>query len=678
MAYYEEISAGISDELNDQINKMWEELRDGYNNGTATSEDIAEVSNLMNTIRDYIKKEGIKPGTDVTILLDNPGFDEGTTANPTGWTINSGSLTELRHSTSNIETWHKTFDISQTITDMPAGVYDITVQGFVRHDSGGNETVFYAGDITTTLMTLEDQWSLEPIWGEATDEKPAMGDSNYDLTLTTPDGEVGYKANGMTGAYYWFQTEIPTELYESFKYTPQEGDNYYTNHIKAVLTEAGDFTIGLKTTSTTDWVIWDNFQIKYLGEEGIMEAYYELIKEAAKHANEAIETAENPFITKAGQDKLDAMNKQVEDLSNITSGEQAMAFINEINATEEYILEGNQKGELLISTYGVYTETLSATYDIQDESWFAFLEDVQTKIDEPSKIADNDAIDALINEMKSRWSAAVLAGAEDEPAEKFDATAVIYNPHYDGYDDSYEEHGTSEGWTIENIGGAAAANWREQECYNNDSINVYQTIEGLKEGFYEIAVQGYYRAGFAASINAETPAENVDSIRALYTTHNAFIYAITGEGEFKSSLKNAMEDAQEYTLGMGAESEVTVDEAVYYIPNNMEAANGYFSNDLYNNALIAKVAADGKLTIAVKKVKHIEGDWTIFTNWQLFYLGKTGANFSEEIDAVENLKANSFNAAQIFAIDGRQQNTLSRGINIIRTSDGNVRKVLVK
>ena len=77
-------------------------------------------------------------------------------------------------------------------------------------------------------------------------------------------------------------------------------------------------------------------------------------------------------------------------------------------------------------------------------------------------------------------------------------------------------------------------------------------------------------------------------------------------------------------------------------------------------------------------MKHIEGDWTIFTNWQLFYLGKTGANFSEEIDAVENLKANSFNAAQIFAIDGRQQNTLSRGINIIRTSDGNVRKVLVK
>ena len=142
---------------------------------------------------------------------------------------------------------------------------------------------------------------------------------------------------------------------------------------------------------------------------------------------------------------------------------------------------------------------------------------------------------------------------------------------------------------------------------------------------------------------------------------------------------NAFEDGVEEQTYIGSESLITLGETSLYIPNNMEAANTYFENGQYNNTVLAEVGTDGELTIAVKKFAHIEGDWTIFTNWQLFYLGKTAANFQEIITGVQSFEAKqSLKAAQFFGIDGRQQSRLQRGINIVRMADGSVQKVMVK
>ena len=669
-----EVISGDWAELNYKINDLMEDLEDAYLARTITTEEIDEqIASVLPMIREYIAAN-LEPGRDVTLLLINPDFSTGTTTDPTGWSINSGSLTELASATGNIEVYHKTFDLSQTIINMPAGVYDITVQGFVRHDGSSTDaTIFYAGDLTTSLMTLEDQWSYEPIY-IAGGENPQIHDSNYDLTMTTPSGETAYKCNGMGGAYYWFQTPNPGG--SEMQYAGwQDGDNYYTNHIKAVLLERGDFTIGLKSTATTDWVIWDNFQITYLGQD--MSAYYEMIDKANISLTK-VATADGAFVTAEGQKRIDDIAAKVDNKGNIETADDAMALIAEINATAEYITEGNKKGASLITTHSIYNEYITDV-NIEDESWYVFMEEVSNKIGEPVLIENNEAIDGLVAEMKAKWPVAVMYSADEEPTEKFDATAVIFNPSYDLYGILGDPAlGSSDGWTIENIGGAAAAAWTEVECYNNDTINVYQNIEGLKPGFYEVALQGYYRAGFPASVSESNTQEQNDSIVALYSTHNVHIYATTSLGEMTAPLMNAMESAQEYQIGVGSESAVTIDGFDYYIPNNMEAAATYFENEFYPNHLFVQVGEDGKLTLAVKKFAHIEGDWTIFTDWQLFYLGKTGANFSDELDAIESVKATELNAAQIFGIDGRQQNALRRGINIVRTSDGSVRKVLVK
>ncbi|MCR5679281.1 MAG: hypothetical protein K6G08_03590, partial [Prevotella sp.] len=216
----------------------------------------------------------------------------------------------------------------------------------------------------------------------------------------------------------------------------------------------------------------------------------------------------------------------------------------------------------------------------------------------------------------------------------------------------------------------AAAN-TEMEVYNTDSINVYQELEGLKPGFYELTLQGFYRAGF--------PDNFTDS---LVQVRNAYMFAETSKGMMTERLLNAMDDASTESLGSG-ESTIAVGklsnlETDVFIPNDMACAENYFlTYEKYNNGLKVQVGENGKMTIGIRKTTHIESDWTIFTNWKLFFLGKTGANFQEELSSVSSITA-AGKVGQVFSIDGTQLNSLRRGINIVRMSDGNVRKVLVK
>ena len=236
-------------DLRDEITDFAEvDLTEAFNAGTLTEEGLEEAQGkVAQLIADYLNDpEKIQPGDNLTFLIVNPHFTTGTTANPTGWTINEGGLTELRTSTHNIEKYHDVggvhCDISQTLHNMPAGVYDVTLQGFVRHDGGDTDlTWLYGGISKAYLISLnddEDQMRDEPLFSAETTDHPALGDTNYDAT-----GSAGYKCNGMTGAYYWFQ-ETNNKL--------DNPEPYYTNHCKVILDEPGDLTIGIHCGSMND------------------------------------------------------------------------------------------------------------------------------------------------------------------------------------------------------------------------------------------------------------------------------------------------------------------------------------------------------------------------------------------------------------------------------------------
>lgn len=678
-------TAGQLGDLYDELEPWESELKNGYYDGAITNERIEELmGSFLNKIREYIKKGNINPGDDITILLDNPDFSEGSTSDPTGWTINNGSLTELASATGNIETWHKTFDISQTITDMPAGIYDITVQGFVRHDNGSvtDQTYFYAGDTKTCLMTLEDQWSFEPIY-TSDGPNPYIHDGNYDATMTTVEGETAYKCNGMGGAYYWFQTEIPADLYPTFKYKAPsdqnwDGDNYYTNHIKVVLSQPGDFTIGLGTTAGEDWIIWDNFKIKYLGDD--MNIYIQMINEAFAKLQETHD-GDEAFVTKKAEDDFNAVAKKVEDAANLQTGKEALALIDEINQISSYISAGSKAGSNLETTYYLYAEYLMPTVESSDATFPALLSQIESSFANPAEIADNEAIDALVAELKKGWVKYVMADhiADASAENPQDVSAAIFNPDYTDYDMNTEQQTNSEGWTNEGSNGSTIYNsiyYAEIEFYNTN-FNHYQTIQGLEPGWYIVANDAFYRAG---DVNAMTTAYN-DSVPAL----NSYMYAVVAGDTVATKYVHGMFDGAQIEPTY-SDGEVTVDltqeeglNGTYYVPNLMGSAYEFLNiedeegNKFFTNQIVVEVKEDGVLTIGMRKTELIANDWTVITNWSLSYIGKEAPVAVESLEAKQSVKA-----AQFFGIDGRQQSRIQRGVNIVRMADGSVRKVMVK
>jgi len=637
--------------LAEQIEDYTDVQMEKFNDQTLTTEEAtASIEQISIMIREYITLDNIEEGNDLTVLLTNASFSD----ELNGWTLEKGNATTYFGGVDydEVESYHSVFDIYQVIPNMPKGVYNISVQGFVRLDDGltAPTVELYAGNSTAHFKTINNppaEYSFEQLWsGELADSE-----------RTLADGTTVYVPNGMAGAQVYFGQD-----------NPETGEPFYQNTVKIVLKEDGDLRIGVRSNSAHEWVLWDNFRIEFAGNN--IEEYYQMILDAQTELLAAVD-AEGSFVTKQGADLVSELNTQVDNMASLETADDALALVAAIGNARTYILEGTSKGTSAKNIFEIYKNVLLDNSESSDQAYPQFMLNANDLLETPELIANNDAIDALVADIKNGWTAHVVADAAEEPTEKFDASEAIYNNNYENY--LQQEGFSTEGWTIENIGGAQAANFSEMECYNNDTINVYQQLAGLKPGIYEIAVDGYYRAGF--------PGSYTDSLAQV---KNVELYATTELGIFSAPLKNAFDGAQEMALGMGSESELNLGDAPVYIPNNMEAAYYYLTETkAYPNSLKVQVGEDGKLTFGVQKTAHINGDWTIFSNWQLFYLGKTGVNFPDEqpVDpvpvSVQSLIANQ-QAAQVFSIDGRQQSRFGRGVNIVRMSDGSVRKVMVK
>ena len=164
---------------------------------------------------------------DASFLIQCPGFGHNDTR-VSAWNI-SGDCTNSTLSGGNntnncAESFHSPFTISQALQDAPAGTYALTAQGFYRQDEGRTEQppVFFIGDNTVPLT------------------------SNSHGENSMEDASASFTANRYTIAPLLF---------------------YYDGQ--------RPFTLGIRGTAKAQWVVWDNFQLKYLGSDnstGIQEA----------------------------------------------------------------------------------------------------------------------------------------------------------------------------------------------------------------------------------------------------------------------------------------------------------------------------------------------------------------------------------------------------------------------
>ena len=688
LAEYEALTAENGwDSLSEQLSAFHGTLDDVYLNGSYTNEQVTEaINSLKGRITTWLAEQistgsdVIKEGTDLTILLDNPSFTEGTN----GWTVtkdggNTGTVSvddgvDYRE----VEFWRSQFDISQTIANMPAGAYEITVQGFSRNEDdqeNPNSDIkieLYAGSGKAQFMNLLDPTQVRPVDGN----EPLWNGANPDRVFNIGGVEY-YAPNGMGAASAYFAAE-----------NPQTGEPFYTNHVNVTLNEAGDFTIGVRSFNKSEWTLFDNFKITYRGNGGDIFAQM-----AEKKLDEVTKTYENDlhstYLTTKTVTEYGALLE--EDYTSISSIEEYTVFADKCDALIAYIKAETNLGtalqNLLADYESRYTYSEADLADFQSGIYTTMSEKLENK-----EFADNAELEAAPAKLAEAWADCILKDADTSMFSN--ATDIIYSPKYATYSD--EPEATLAGWSMEKeeevtLGNYRAANLVGEVFNPSGEYTHYQTLIGLKPGFYHVTVDAFFR-----------PADPVEKTgRAAFAAiSRAYMFGDSDVDYKTKTIKNIIEGAQSEEENPGYDNEMVYtwtdeggEEYNEYVPNDVASAWGYFNEvfadaeptplegedleqSVYRIAMDVEVGEEGELTIGISNVgftDFVTNDWACFSNWTLSYLGTKAPVGIAVVDA-KTEKA----PAVIYTIDGRQASRLQRGLNIVRNADGNVQKVLVK
>ena len=126
------------------------------------------------------------------------------------------------------EKYRVAFDSFQTIENVPNGLYELSLQGFYREDEGSQGPAkYYMNETEKDLMKIEADAKSEKVEG----------------SWSTQRGDV-YVPNTMTDSSNCFIAGA------------------YKNDAITVLVKDHTLKIGVKTTDSHNWVIWDNFTLK--------------------------------------------------------------------------------------------------------------------------------------------------------------------------------------------------------------------------------------------------------------------------------------------------------------------------------------------------------------------------------------------------------------------------------
>jgi len=229
---YEENTAGSGEALTTTLGSV--------ETAAATASDIATIDQLTTQLQSACVTflEGVSPSDvnnpfDISFYIENPGFDDSE-----GWT---GDAT-LNYSCA--EFYATTFNFSQTLTDMPKGIYQLRAQAFQRlgsvadsyskHTNGGEA-------ITTYLFGNSSSKKVACIWDEAQATKVGKGNESEQGGLYVP--------NDMESAEAYFDKGL------------------YDNFVRIRLTKQGDLKIGLNSLSqpASYWTAFDNFRLYFFG-----------------------------------------------------------------------------------------------------------------------------------------------------------------------------------------------------------------------------------------------------------------------------------------------------------------------------------------------------------------------------------------------------------------------------
>lgn len=636
-----------------------ESVSDLLSSFSLNNEQLTQYMADLKVKLEAAQNASIKPGDDITRKIVNPSFDTGTSE---GWTGNVTVSKDYK----NCEAYEKTFDLYQDITNIPDGVYELSVLAFQRvgtnevasaaHDNGTeNITAFiYANDLETPFTSPYTYGMKEPSGGNPADYK-------YNL-----NGEDVYIPNSMQG--------MAAAIAENPK--------AYTVTVP-MLVEGGTLRIGVRAktrpSNTHDWAIWDNFRLKYIGSKGdalgavttplIAKAAGLLDSKMNADVRTQLEAAKTALETEATVPGIHTLSAAIEAAN--TSIEAYKPLQTAIENAQTRYDENEASSTTSDVAKGLYNAAKTTAENIYNNGTAA-----DAEIPAAIKALNEGVTKYVINDI-------IADASETKPA---DITKVIANSDFATM--------SSTGWDVKDgTMGFQANNSVEAGEFYNCTFNLQQTLVGLPAGMYRLTTQAFYRNGNDASAKVD----GSDDQLKYDVNENAYLYFSdkeipTEEGkkvatelpENKQAIKTitALKIAEDKwnDVGLSDNGGLKKMDDGMYIPDNMITAQAFFRSDAgsaYDSEpLNFNYDGNSDFRIGLIKNETTSGDWTIVKNFKLYYLGVDPTGISEIVTDANAVATKIYNAS------GMQIGKLQKGINIIETvmKDGSkkVKKVVVK
>ncbi|MBP5771488.1 MAG: hypothetical protein J6W75_09035 [Bacteroidaceae bacterium] len=615
---------------------------------------------------------------DITPLIEHMSFEYGTTqtAFTNGYPaenpvyINETQTGNFKTNYGTAEVWNVApFNIYRDLADLPKGKYRISTHAFYRiSENASNYNAYINEEIEDGVAVLYAGNNSTQI----TNVAAVAGDANInsDAEITDLEGNTIYVINNQQGAYKLFTEE-------------QYEDRAAMCRISAeanVINDGDVLRFGIRATDgiqngNNSWVLWYGFTIEYMGmdDSGLIDDLKALIAQAEELADPISSTSAvveavnklNTGITNGNQAL--ATQESTDIKAAITELTAAIAYAKEADALRVAVTEEASNRDQLIGELAnegmIYEGTeypalideifASETYESKEQ-----LEDFQKRLEEG-------------------WIPYLLTKDFSEASleNPIDFSEAITNATFD--------NNNKNGWVVEatSIGGTDADGCIE--FWQSSPFELYQELPYLKEGFWRLEVDAFYRAG---STDNELSVLNLQNKGQDTTLVNeAYLYAAAQGWEkmeklvqWSDTLVGAIlvpyEEKAEYAP---INTIYTTTAGVNFdAPNSRSHFQSFIGEERYHNVVTFHYGqGEGAVRFGIRKLVAVSNDWCPIDNFRLSYLG------TEAPVGVEGLAADKTNGiapAAIFAIDGRQQGQLRRGINIMRMSDGTIRKVLVK
>lgn len=648
-------------------------LYDRINEGEAAGYDMSAekaVFNDTNATLEQVKAAVVSAGQkalqgasgktpkDASGYLVNPTFD--TIGDFHGW---SGTAFGAGGTTSTNAEWYqpaKGADAYQDVTGLAPGWYIAGAKGFYR---AGSSTVAY------THFKAQDAQSKAVQFYAKTADQTAETDvvSPYQgaPTSSQTEGEANSGKDEETGLTYYIPNTMKCAEY--YMHTLGLYDNFVTVKVGA----DGTLRIGVKKSGealTSDWAIFDDFSLTYVGENE-----NDLWAGMAwkKLNNYATFNAEGIVVTKDILDAYLAIKNNDDERAAITNQAEMEAFLAKVDAAKAVV----EENIALWKEFKNQVETGMATYNkvamIDDEA-VAYLgaylvgseQDLADYIDmgwtngNAVVILKNVALNnEQLREEIARLSA-LIADAKTVILPDTDVTDLLQNPDFSKNKEGWTGWGsaTSGG----NKGGHPTTGGSPNVCaeaYDANGFDLYQVVDGLGIGVYEVSVQGFTRIGrndgsphgAAWSNYVSTQGQAKMPVYIYLNDNTTNIKDCHDEPQTKdfysdTSIANFI-DATTGMLNNNVDS--VVNDGYYpnlpeqiFVPNTMTGAGYAFQKGIYVNSAFGAVINKGdSLRLGIKGNTN-GANWSIYDNFKLHFWGKQADKvllaLNSAIDDVEN------------------------------------------